>query len=237
MRIRSFVACLWMALLLAACHGVSESEQMEEALAQGEVFYGESDNDSLVFVPGLEQAASFFAERKQWGKAAHAALYNGRAQNAVHNKTAAMQSFKDTELYGGQAGDTLTVAWASYEMGRLLFLNENDEEAFSALTAAEQGFGNRFSAKALAQNMIAVWYLALHDYENAENYLLLGLSNEVKAPSQDIRMRLLNNYAVLHRMRGEYDQSIDCLRQISQENRDNESNLLINVLNLGMTFA
>ena len=65
MRIRSFVACLWMALLLAACHDVSESERMEEALAQGEVLYGEGDNDSLVFVPGLEQAASYFAERKQ----------------------------------------------------------------------------------------------------------------------------------------------------------------------------
>lgn len=65
MKIKLFIVFGWVALLLSACHGVSESERMEEALAQGEVFYGESDNDSLVFVPGLEQAAPYFAERKQ----------------------------------------------------------------------------------------------------------------------------------------------------------------------------
>lgn len=237
MRGESFVACLWMMLLLAACQGVSESERMEEALAQGEVLYGQGENDSLVFVPELDHAAAYFADKKQFEKASHAALYNGYAQLAAKDKMAAMHSFKDAEQYGHFVNDSLTVAWAQYETGRLLYSNGNDEEAFNALTAAEQGFGNLFSAKALVLNMIAVWYLAQHDYDSAEQHLLLGLTNEAKAPSRDIRMRLLNNYAVLHRMRGEYDQSIECLRQIGRESHDSESYQLINVLNLGMTFA
>ena len=51
------IMCLAFVLLLSACVPSNDSRQMEAALKQGELLYGQGENDSLVFVPGLEQAA------------------------------------------------------------------------------------------------------------------------------------------------------------------------------------
>lgn len=159
MKSRLLLKILMLGLLLPTCVSLNDSERMEEALAQGEVLYGQGENDSLVFVPGLEQAASYFAERKQYSKAAHAALYNGYAELAAHDKVAAMHSFKEAEQYGGQANDSLTVSWAQYEMGRLLCNEERTEEALSILRESDTNFGSFMTGRALAYNLMACSYL------------------------------------------------------------------------------
>ena len=234
MKIKLFIVFGWVALLLSACHGVSESERMEEALAQGEVLYGEGDNDSLVFVPGLEQAALYFAERKQWSKAAHAALYNGRAQNAANNKTAAMQSFKAAEQYGRQAGDTLTVAWARYETGRLLFKEGRVEESLAVFGEAESTFGKSLEGCSLSANMRACCYLARQQYDSVAACLERSMAYAEQAGSDLAKRKTLNNYSVLYYMQGDYETSKNYLRRIMTETLRPDLALLY--LNIGDVY-
>ena len=234
MKINLFIVFGWVALLLAACQGVSESERMEEALAQGEVLYGEGDNDSLVFVPGLEQAALYFAERKQWGKAAHVALYNGRAQNAANNKTAAMQSFKAAEQYGGQAGDTLMVAWAQYETGRLLFKEGRVEESLAVFREGECAFGKALEGRSLSANMSACCHLARQQYDSVAACLERSMAYAEQAGSDLAKRKTLNNYSVQYYMQGDYETSKNYLRRIMTETSCPDMALLY--LNIGDVY-
>ena len=229
---------------------LSDDERMEMALLQGEALFGSLDAegidlltsegdtmDRMVMVPELKRAADFFADKKQYGKAAHAALYNGYANNVHHDKTAAMQAFKEAEHYGKLADDTLTMVWAEYQIGRLWFKQGMDEEAIRILEATLQGFDKDSAAIALVQNMIAICYLLQHDYEKSELFFQQGLSNAKKAHSHGILIKLLNNYATLYRLKGEYDHSIHCLKTISDGRDLDDATLLMNYLNLGMTYS
>ena len=87
------------AAFFAACSPYPrESERMAEAMRQAEAVYGDGsllvETDTVLFIPGLAEASGYYAGKRQYGKAALAALYNGYTERDF-DKEAAMASFKE----------------------------------------------------------------------------------------------------------------------------------------------
>ena len=228
----------------------SERERMDMALLQAEALFGDhgtdlspimdddffDDHADLSTSPELERAAAYFAQKRQYAKAAHAALYSGFVQQHYNEKENAMRSFKEAEQYGGLAVDSLTVARAEYKMGRLLFIDGMKEEATTLLQEADKGLGNRLVEKGLAENMLAVCYMVQGNYEKAEICLRQSLLYADKGHSAKVKRKVLNNCAVLYRLQKQYAQAIACLRKIAEELDIDDTKLLLLSMNLGNVY-
>ena len=230
---------------------LSERQRMDMALLQAEALFADRGNEISPVMdddffddhanvvstsPELERAADYYANKKQYAKAAHAALYNGFVQQHYNEKEAAMQSFKEAEQYGRLAGDSLVVAQAQYKMGRLLFINGMKEDALVLLQTADKGFGNLFVEKALVENMLAVCYMVKGEYEITEHYLQQSLLYADKSHSVMVKRKVLNNYAVLSRLQKKYGQAIACLRKIAEEPNFDDTKLLLLNMNYGDVY-
>ena len=225
-----------------------ERQRMDMALLQAEALFGDhgadisplmdddffDDHANLSTSPELERAAAYYAKKKKYDKAAHAALYSGFVQQHYNDKTTAMQSFKEAEHYGGLAGDSLTVARAEYKMGKLLYKDDLEQEAILLLKRAEIGFKQQYAEKALTEDLIAICYSIQGDYDNSEICLHQSLLNAENANCNKVKGKTLNNFAVLYRLQGKYDQALDCLRQAKDKSDD--SKLFLNYLNMGKVF-
>jgi len=136
----------------------SERERMDMALLQAEALFGDHgqeispvmDDDffdehaNLSTSPELERAAAHYAGKKQYAKAAHAALYSGFVQQHYNEKEAAMRSFKEAEQYGKLAVDSLTVAQAEYWMGKMFIDDGMEQEALKSFMVSERYIGIMF---------------------------------------------------------------------------------------------
>ena len=244
----------------------SERERMDMALLQAEALFGCRDgahtvsNDTLGVdactispimdddffddhanlstSPELERAAAYYARKKQYGKAAHAALYSGFVQQHYDEKEAAMRSFKEAEQYGMMAGDSLTMARAEYWMGKMLLEDGMKQEVLTVLQSAMLRFCDHFIDKALAQNLMGVCNILQGDVDNAEKCLRFGLLSleQSHTKASNVYRKIWNNYAVLYRIQGKYDQAIACLHQMLDDpNLDESSAFTIN-LNLGNVY-
>ena len=229
----------------------NEKHRMGMALLQAEALFGNragqeisplmddeffDDKPFLYTSPELERAADYYAEKKKFDKAAHAALYSGFVQQHYGEKQAAMRSFKDAEHYGGLVGDSLTMGRAQYWMGKMLFEDDAFQEAVIMLEKTEKGFGLHPVERALVQNMLAVCFMVLGDNESAESRLQQSLMQSERCHAYKVKCRALNNYAVLHRLQGEFDLSFDNLRQTTECYNRNDSELFAFLLNMGKTF-
>ena len=224
----------------------SERQRMEIAMLQGEaLFSGAPFDDEVAFdskldqvfpSPELEHASEYYGKKKQYAKAAHAALYNGYVQQHYNEKTLAMQSYKAAERYGDLVNDSLTVAQAKYQMGKMLYYDNLSQESLALLKSANQLFGNRNIENAMTLNMMAVCHLVLGDYENAESSLQQSLMYAEKSHADKVKRKILNNYAVLFRLKGEYEQAINCLQLVAKESDLDETKLLLLYMNLGDVF-
>ena len=228
----------------------SERERMDMALLQAEALFGDRgqeispvmDDDffdehaNLSTGPELEYAANYFANKNQFDKAAHAALYSGFVQQHYEEKEAAMRSFKKAEQFGIIATDSLTMARAEYKMGKLLYYDGMEQEALVILKLAEKNMKNWHKDLALVKNLMAVCYMVQDDYGNAENCLQQSLSLAKKSYSEGVRQKALNNLAVLFRIQGEYKRALACLKQTVEGSDSNEQELLLYYLNMGKTF-
>ena len=188
---------------------------------------------------GYETVASlYYANKKQFGKAALAALYNGYAEKA-YDKEAAMEAFKEAERYGELVNDSLIIARAEYQMGKMLYGEYMHDEAREVLGLAVEHFGNRFSEKALAFNTIACCFMVIREYDSAAYYLEQSLKCAELAHSTMARNKTLNNYAVLYELKGDNERSIACLRMVEPENNEQRVLNYLNFYNvfeaLGMT--
>ena len=234
---------------------LSERERMDIALLQAEALFGcrdglravstlspvmdddfFEDKPFLSTSPELERAAAYYARKKQYAKAAHAALYSGFVQQHYNEKSAAMQSFKDAERYGGLVGDSLAVAQAEYRMGRMLFYDGLYQEAIVILEKSERNFGNYIVEKGLLQNMMAACHMVRGNYEDAETCLQQSLMYSRMINVDKVKRKVLNNYAVLYQLQGKYDQAIACLKQNADNSNLNEKESLLINLNLGDAF-
>ena len=227
-----------------------ERERMDMALLQAEALFGERGQeispvmdddffDEYAYIstsPELERAAAYYAKKKQYAKAAHAALYSGFVQQHYDEKEAAMRSFKEAERYGKMVDDSLTVGRAEYWMGRMLYYEGRVLDAIALLKDSDHGFEHHIIEKAIVKNMMAVCHLVLGNYEDAELCLQQSLIYAGKKHFNKIGRKALNNYAVLYQLQGEYDSAIKCLRSVANKPNLGHSDLLLYV-NLCDIFA
>ena len=194
------------------------------------------DRANLSTSPELERAAAYYARKKQYGKAAHAALYSGFVQQHYDEKEAAMRSFKEAEHYGMLATDSLTIAQAQYKMGKMLYNDEMEKDAVTMLLKAFDNFGHYYTGKALTQNLLASCYIILNQCEQAEISLNSSMYYAEKAYISTIKAHVLNNYAVLYRLQKRYDDALMYLRQMVDDSNLSETELFVCYLNFGKTF-
>ncbi len=241
--------CLIDSVLRMPAH-FSEHERMDMALLQAEALFGDrgqeispimdddffDDKGYISTSPELERAAAYYARKKQYDKAAHAALYSGFVQQHYNEKEAAMRSFKEAEQYGEFAGDSLTMAQAEYWMGKMLYNDYMEQEAMNLLQKSERFIGKHFLELASIENSKAVVFMTMGQYDSSEICLQKSLAHVEKGHSDKVRRKILYNHAVLYRIQGKYDQTLQCLRQI-EGNRvfDGKELLLVN-LNLGNVY-
>ena len=233
MRKLRLIGVLFVVNVLTSCSPYPrESERMEAALQRADSVYGEGENDTVLFIPGLAEASSYFAEKKQYDKAALSALYNGYAEKD-YDKDEAMSSFKEAEHYGKIAHDSLAVARAQFQMGRLLYYEGSVMAGLVYSKKADKSFGKHYVERAMALNGIASSYIMLCNFDSARICLDKSLSYADMGESEDARKKALNNYAVLFKLQGEYDKALYYLRQVKP---DNDEQRVLNYLNVGNLF-
>lgn len=225
-------------VMLTACNPYfRKSKEMERALEQAKAVYGdgnlEIEVDTVLFVPGLSEAPAFFAGKKQYDKAALAALLNGYTEKDF-DKEAAMLSFKDAEHYGELAQDSLTMARAEYWMGKFLYEEGRKEEALLMLKDANDYIGICNTNKAIIENSLATVYIMLNQLDSAEICLQNSLLHAQTGCLDYVEWKVLNNYSVLYRIQGKYHQALDCLGCISKS-LDNTKKTLV-YLNYGNIY-
>ena len=228
----------------------SERERMELAMLQGDLLFGHHDtaagsipplmddeyfDDKPFFStsPELERAAAYFARKKQYDRAATAALYSGFVQQHYGENKIAMRSFKDAEQYGDMAGDSLAVAMAQYWMGKMLYNDGMEQDALAQFRKSSERFGHRFVERAKALNSMGCCHLLSGQIDSAEICFKQGVSYADKSNSYELKRKILNNYSVLFQLQGKYDQAVNCLREIAQEPGLDETKRLLLYLNLG----
>lgn len=223
----------------------SERQRMDMALLQGEALFRDAplDDDSfedtayrIATSPELEHAADHYAKKKQYAKAAHAALYSGYVQQHYNEKEAAMHSFKDAEQYGLLSNDSLTVARAEYRMGKMLYYEGRKQEALSSFNESRNHIGNRIVDLATIQNGMGVAYIMLSQFDSAENCFQQSLLYAEKSRSVIVKHKALNNFAVLYRIQGKNKQAIDYLKQMEESDLTNQEKVFL-YLNLGKAYA
>ena len=226
-----------------------EHERMDMALLQAEAMFGTTDaisplmdneffddHSNLSTSPELERAAAYYAKKKQYGKAALAALYSGFVQQHYNENEAAMRSFKEAEEYGSIIGDSLAVAQAQYWIGKMLLNEGMEQEALTMFEVADKGFGNRPIYRTLTQNIMGTAYMLIGQYDDAETCLRKSLFFAKMVGSTKSKQKALNNYAVLHRQKGEYQLAIDNLRMMVNMPDSDTSALFMFYLNMGKTY-
>ena len=229
----------------------SERERMDMALLQAEALFGDrgdaispimdddffDDRATLSTSPELERAAVYYASKKQYAKAAHAALYSGFVQQHYNEKEAAMRSFKEAEQYGKLAVDSLCVAQAQYRMGKMLLYDGMKQEALDILQNSILGFDNRWVDKSLVMNMMGGVNMLLGQYDAAASCLDKSLAYAKEGNSSKAKQKTLNNYAVLCRLQRRYDDAIAYLRQMAGISNLSENELFVFYLNMGKIFS
>jgi tetratricopeptide (TPR) repeat protein len=229
----------------------SERERMDMALLQAEALFGDRgeaispimDDDffdhkgNLSTSPELERAAAYYAGKKQYAKAAHAALYSGFVQQHYNEKESAMRSFKEAEQYGKLAVDSLCVAQAQYRMGKMLLYDGMKQEALDILQNSILGFDNRWVDKSLVMNMMGGVNMLLGQYDAAASCLDKSLAYAKEGNSSKAKQKTLNNYAVLCRLQRRYDDAIAYLRQMAGISNLSENELFVFYLNMGKIFS
>lgn len=228
----------------------SERERMDMALLQAEALFGDhgqdispvmdddffDSHDNLSPSPELERAATYFAQKKQYAKAAHAALYSGFVQQHYDEKEAAMRSFKEAEQYGKLVDDSISVARAQFRIGKMLYDDYRSEEALALLKESGIHYGLSYGERAYVRNMEAIAYITLNQFDQAEKSLEKSLNYAEQAQTAKVKIKVLNNYAVLRRLEGKYDEAIAYLKQIKEFPSLSGSEKALLYLNLGKVF-
>ena len=228
----------------------SERERMDMALLQAEALFGDHgqeispvmDDDffdehaNLSTSPELERAATYYAGKKQYANAAHAALYSGFVQQHYNEKESAMRSFKEAEQYGKLAVDSLTVAHAEYWMGKMLIDDGMEQEALKSFMVSERFIGNHNADRSTIENSKAVVYILMGQHNDAELCLRQSLLYAEKGHTDRVKRKIHNNYSVLYRLEGKYGEALNSLQQmINDQSLDNKERFVL-YLNIGNVY-
>ena len=192
----------------------SKAERMEMALLQGRAIYGDDrdatdptkPNGNIILEkvinhiytsPDLDRAPAFFAKKGQPKEAALAALYKGYDLQSVYADSLALQSFKESVRFGARANDSLTVARACFQEGRMLYLQDKYEEAAAALDSADQFFGRNLYQRAFVQNMMCLNYRFMEKFDKAVLCYNNCLALATESGNDEAEWRVLFNYGTM----------------------------------------
>jgi DNA-binding CsgD family transcriptional regulator len=128
------------------------------------------------------------------------------------------------------------VAQAEYWMGKMLYDDYKSEEALSLFKKADARFGLRYEERAYVQNGEATAYIILKQLEQAENCLKKSLNFAEQGLCDKVKIKILNNYAVLCRLEGKHAEAIAYLKKIEGVDYLNDSEKTMLFLNLGKSF-
>ena len=232
--LRCYKLLIWLALLtFVSCNPYPrESQRIKAAFETAQQVYGDGENDTLLFIPELDKASVYYARKKDFGKAALSALYQGYAEKD-YDKVLAMDAFKDAERYGEVIGDSLTMARAEYQMGKMLYDDIMMKEALALYGKSGAFFGNHYSERVLALNGSACCYIVLQDYHEADSCLNIALNFAELEGTDELKQKVLNNYAVLYLQQSDYCKAIGYLKKV---NPNNNQQKVLNLLNFGNLY-
>ena len=214
----------------------SEAKRMEMSLLQGRAIYGD-DRDAtdptepngnlmldkimnqIYLSPDLDHAPAYFAKHDHPEKAALAALYKGYDLQEIFADSIALPSFRESVRYGLLANDSLTTARALYQTGRLLYQNEQYEEATAVLDSANLYFGKRLYERAFVQNILCLNYCFLNEFDRATNSYAQCLDFAAESGNDDAVWRAMFNYGMMlgNKTLDQRDEGIKVLKQLNVE--------------------
>ena len=146
-------------------------------------------------------------------QAARDALENARIQLDSGNKMDAMRLFKEAEYYGLLADDTLTVAHARFNIARCLGEYADEEELFSLLKAADEGFGDDYAERARVMTVWGDYYQFHRQFDSAEVYLNRAMDYAERSGSMDAKRWVLTAFHVKCFNAKEYKRSGDYIQR------------------------
>lgn len=158
---------------------------------------------------------------------AHDDLENARIQLDSGNKADAMRLFKEAEHYGLLAGDTLTLAYARFNIARCLGEYANEEDLFSLLKAADEGFGDNYTERAKVMTFWGDYYQFHRQFDSAEVYLNRAMDYAERSGSIDAKRCALSAFHVKCFNAKEYKKSGDYLQQYFQTYPPNPSDSVL----------
>ena len=158
---------------------------------------------------------------------AHDALENARIQLDSGNRADAMRLFKEAEHYGLLADDTLTLAYARFNIARCLGEYANEEELFSLLKAADEGFGDNYTERAKVMTFGDDYYQFHRQFDSAEVYLNRAMDYAKRSGSIDAKRCALSAFHVKCFNAKEYKKSGDYLQQYFQTYPPNPSDSVL----------
>lgn len=219
--------------------------RMNMSLMQAEALFTHPDGErrelsqrikakKIYTMPELERSAEYFADKGDYLKASHGALYSGYVLHELRDD-AAMVCFKDAAKYAEITGDSLTYARANYNVARLLYEKYFEDQAIDILSKTEKAFGDNYVERALALNLMAGSNIVLGRFDNAEKCLEQSINYAITSKSTKAYWKIMNNYSVLYREKGEIEEAIEYLRRLDDE--ADTTKIIMHYLNMGITFV
>ena len=156
------------------------------------------------------------------------ALESARIQLDSGNKAEALQLFKDAEHYSLLANDTLTVAYARYNIARCLGYYADKQETVSLLKSAAEGFSDDYANRAEALRELGDFYQIHSQFDSAEYYLEQAIVYAEQSGSTKAKRDVLSAFHTMYFNAGDYEKSADYLSQFWQTSiTDADDNLLM----------
>lgn len=156
------------------------------------------------------------------------ALESARIQLDSGNKAEALQLFKDAEHYSLLANDTLTVAYARYNIARCLGYYADKQETVSLLRSAAEGFSDDYANRAEALRELGDFYQIHSQFDSAEYYLEQAIVYAEQSGSTKAKRDVLSAFHTMYFNAGDYEKSADYLSQFWQTSiTDADDNLLM----------
>lgn len=219
--------------------------RMNMSLMQAEALFTHPDGErrelskrikakKIYTMPELERSAEYFAEKGDYPRASHGALYSGYVLHELRDD-AAMVCFKDAAKYAEITGDSLTYARASYNVARLLYQKFLNEEALPVIKSADAYFGTQYDERALALNLIGCIKVNSLGFDEAENCFKQSIVYSQLSNSQIAYKKVMGNLSVCYREQGRYDDAINCVRQIKAGT--DTIRLFLNNMNFGKLYT
>ena len=118
----------------------------------------------------------------------------------------------------------------------MLYDDYRSEEALALLKESGIHYGLSYGERAYVRNMEAIAYITLNQFDKAEKSLEKSLNYAEQAQTAKVKIKVLNNYAVLRRLEGKYDEAIAYLKQIKEFPSLSGSEKALLYLNLGKVF-